>query len=50
MNISETEIYLLGAAVYITRMLHNSLVRRLACPLIAGLFEPIAACALSSHG
>ena len=34
----------------LTRMLHNSLVRRLARPLNAGLFEPIGACAFSSHG
>ena len=33
-----------------TRMLHKSLVRGLARPLNAGLFEPIGACASSSHG
>ena len=32
------------------RMLHKSLVRGLARPLNAGLFEPIGACASSSHG
>ena len=32
-----------------TRMLHKSLVRGLARPLNAGLFEPIGACASSSH-
>ena len=34
----------------LTRRLHNSLVRRLARPLNAGIFEPIGACAFSSHG
>ena len=38
------------AGVKVTRMLHKSLVRGLARPLNAGLFEPIGVCASSSPG